>query len=228
MVVILYFDKNYARWAPLLIRSFNIHEPKCKFCLYTYNLSKSKINKLMSFESVNYIKNETMKFDRTKASRWLYQLVCRKGEFILDTMDRFKNSNLFVSMDVDMILVNNLTNLKNAMISNDLGFVRVGKNKILSGFIAINNTSAAKDFIGEYNKRAMTGFLEHKNDQPVLAKIYEERKDKINCLLLDRTYLDHTSDYNAYIWSAHKTSFGSKDSRYKTYVKEIKKMSRNK
>ena len=224
MIVMLYFDSGYYYWASVLIGSFAVHEPEAKFTLYTFNLSKQQIDELNSFSSVLYVENMVMKFDPKIATKWLYQLVCRKGKFLLDTMNRFENEKLFISMDVDMMLVQELGVLKKKMKNYDVGFVWVNINKIMSGFIAVSNTDNAKKYLEEYYKRAMIGKLKHENDQPTLAKIYEEKKNDMSFLLLSRKYLDSSAGKDAYVWSAHKSVFGPKKERHKKYLKKLKYM----
>jgi hypothetical protein len=223
MITILYFDEKYFRWAPLLIESFRIHEPEGKFALNTFNLPDQQLDELKSFESIVFVKNEEVFFDPLKATSRLYQLVCRKGGFILETMDRY-DDELFISMDTDMLLIRELDELKTEMKNSDIGFVHVHSRKVLSGFIAISRTKAARDYIEEYHKRATKGKLCHENDQPILAQIHEKYKNKMKFLHLSRRYLDHLSHDNAFIWSAHKSNFGSKDERYKTYFDKLREM----
>lgn len=220
----LYFDKGYAHWAPLLMESFNIHEPECKFTLYTYNLSEEEVIKFEASRNVLFVKNRFMKFDKKIASRWLYQLVCRKGGFLLDTMDRYPGEDLYISMDLDMMLIRPLSELKAQMKAHDIGFVWVKDDKVASGFIAVSDTKDARRYIKEFYNRATDGFMEHKKDQPMLAKIYNESKNNMRFLLLTRQYIDHTSTPNAFIWSAHKTKFGNKKVRYKRYTDVLNKM----
>lgn len=222
MIVMLYFDKGYTHWAPLLMESFSIHEPECKFTLYTFNLSKNEVVEFEAYKNVLFVKNRFMGFDPKIASRWLYQLVCRKGGFLLDTMDRFPGEDLYVSMDIDMMLVRPLDELKEQMKTHDVGFVWVKNDKVASGFIAASDTEDARRYIKEFHNRATYGFMEHKNDQPTLAKLYDENKGKMNFLLLTRQYIDHHSSSNAYVWSAHKTAFGNKKVRYKKYKEFLK------
>lgn len=222
MIIMLYFDKGYAHWAPLLMESFSIHEPDCKFTLYTYNLSKEEVAKFEDSKNVLFVKNRFMEFDPKVASRWLYQLVCKKGGFLLDTMDRFPGEDLYVSMDIDMMLVHPLDELKEQMKNHDIGFVWVKDDKVASGFIVASDTRNARRYIKEFHNRATDGFMEHKNDQPTLAKLYNENKDKMNFLLLTRQYIDHFSRDDAFVWSAHKTAFGNKKVKYKKYREFLK------
>ncbi len=230
MIVELHFDTKYFRWVPLLLRSFKLREPDVKFALYTFNLSDDQIIELEKFKNIAFWDKKVEKYDTSIASGWLYQIVCRKGAFILDVMGRFKSENLFISMDVDMVLLRNLNELKKSMADNDVGFFRVGKGKIASGFIAIANTENAKKFMQEYYDIATEGVMCHKKDQPVLAFLYEKYKDKMKFLLLDRRYIDHSigkSISDPYILSAHKTITGTKEIKYGIYKKIVENMENN-
>ena len=217
MKFILYFDEKYYKWAPLLIKSIAKYEKEAGVVIFSFNLTESHIKELTSYSNVIEVTNKKLSFDSNIASHWLYQLVCEKGKFILDTMEKYDNDELFINMDVDMILVNNLEELKSDMKNQDVGFVHVSDAKIMSGFLAANNTKNSRIYFSEFYKRATTGKRCHEKDQPVLAKIYNEMKDKMKFVLLDRRYLDHTSNKDAIIWSAHKTDYGIKNERYELY-----------
>lgn len=217
MVLILYFDSGYFKWAPLIIESYNKYEPNIKIAIYGINLTHDQIKTLDSFDNINLIiTQQDVKFDPTIASRWLYQIVCNKGKYILNAMNHF-GDDLFIISDVDMILRKPLTELKHQMKNYDIGFIHVNPNKVMSGFIAIRDTPESRSFINEYHTRATNGFMDHSKDQPVLAKLVQERKSSMKFLDLDRKYLDQTSNNKSFIWSAHKSAHGSKDDRYLKY-----------
>jgi len=230
MIVILYFDKNYIWWVPILVESFNLYEAKVKFVFYTFNLSNKQINKMKELKNVIFVKNEGMEYDPLEATSWLYQLVCRKGKFIIDAMNRYR-SDLFINMDVDMLLLRNLNDLKDSMRDNDIGFVRISEKKIMSGFIAIRNSNNSRKFIEEYYQKAMTGKLKRENDQPVLASLYEKYKDKMKFVLLTRQYLDPTYGWeinDPYILSAHKSYMGTPPEKYAIYKEILERMKKGK
>lgn len=235
MIINLYFDNKYFYWADPLIRSIGIHEPYTKIHFHTYNLSNDQVKELESYSSTAYVDNEDMKFDPKISDAYYknlnrndplrFQITCRKGEFLLKSMDRFLEEDLFVVMDVDMLVMQPLNALREQMRSHDVGIIRVGPGKIMGTFFVARSTDAGKHFLRSFNKQVMDGRLYLCKDQKTLAKVYEETHEyKVKFMQLDRRYLDHSSEKKSYIWSAHKSKFGSKEQRYKKYLKVVKLM----
>jgi hypothetical protein len=70
----------------------------------------------------------------------------------------------------------------------------------------------------------MTDRLYLCKDQKTLDKVYTETNKDIKFLLLDRRYLDHKSNKNSYIWSAHKSKYGKKAERFNKYSEVLERM----
>lgn len=228
MVIVLNFDQKYYKWVPLLLDSYLIHEPEAKIALYTINLDKKQIRTLDEYSNVHLIQNKKMEFNPKIASSWLFQIVCNKCKCILHAIDHFKNEDFFINSDVDLLLIKPFKKLKKQIIDKDLGLVYISKQKILSGFIVINNTNKAIQFIKEYDRESSNSFLEKKKDQPVLAKLYNKNKNKNKFLFLGREYLDHFSKNESIMWSAHKTNHGRKGERFTKYKLKLKEMQNGK
>jgi hypothetical protein len=230
----LYFDNKYCYWAKPLAESIAIHEPETKIYFHTFNLSDNQIDEIKSFPNTAYIDNKKMKFDIKIADAYnkhlnrndplRFQITCRKGEFMLASMKKFPDEDLFIIMDVDMLMIRPLNDLKIQMKNHDVGIVRVGPGKIMGTFFAARSTKRGKQFLSIFNKQVMTDRLYLCKDQKTLDKVYTETNKNIKFLLLDRRYLDHSSNKDSYIWSAHKSAFGSKVERFKKYIEVLERM----
>ncbi len=234
MIINLYFDNKYFYWANTLVRSIKVHEPSTKIHFHTYNLSDEQVKELESYSNTAYVDNAKLKFDPEIADAYnnhlnkddplRFQITCRKGEFLLKSMKRFPDEDLFIVMDVDMVVIRCLDDLRNQMKGNDVGVIRSGKRKIAGGFIIVRPTEKGKYFLTLFDKLVMQDRLYLCKDQKTLAKVYEKSHKKIKFLQLGRGYLDHSSGEEAYIWSAHKSKFGTKIERYKKYLEYVEKM----
>ena len=230
MVFVLYFDNYYFHWAKPLTESIKIHEPKSKIQIYSYNLKEEQIEDLRLYSNVTEVINKSMKYDphisETYNGRKIirFMMTCRKGEHLLRAMEKYPDEKLFVVMDVDMLLVRPLNDLKKQMRNKDIGLMRVGPGKVMGTFLAAKSTRNGKHFLSDFNKAVMDGILYLCKDQKTLSTIYEGMKNKINFLLLTRQYIDHASTDDSYIWSAHKSKYGSKKERFKVYEDKLKLM----
>lgn len=227
----LYFDDKYCYWAKPLAESIAIHEPETKIYFHTFNLSDKQIDEIKSFPNTAHIDNKKMKFDikisdayKNRYNPLRFQITCRKGEFMLAAMKRFPDEDLFIIMDVDMLMIKPLRDLKTQMKNYDVGIMRVGHGKIMGTFFCARSTAGGKLYLKIFNEQAMDGRLYLCKDQKTLDKVYVETNDKIKFLLLDRRYLDHLSNKDSYIWSAHKSKFGTKTERFKKYLEVLKRM----
>lgn len=235
MIINLYFDNKYFHWADPVVRSIKVHEPDTRIHFHTYNLSNGQVRKLESYSNNVHVDNTDMKFDPKISEPYFrggvviedplrFQITCRKGEFLLKSMDKFPEEDLFVVMDVDMLVIQSLNALRKQMKDHDIGVMRVGNEKIAGGFIVARPTEKGKYFLSTFDKLVMKDRLYLCKDQKTLAKVYNETNTEVKFLLLDRRYLDHSSGEEAYIWSAHKSKFGTKIERYKKYLEYVEKM----
>ena len=235
MVFNLYFDDKYFHWAFPLIKSIRIYEPTAKIFIHAYNLStkqKSKIENLKvdAFECEYMLFNPKVsdayhwKNPSTDQIQLRFQITCRKGEFLLKSMKKFPKESLHIIMDVDMILIRPLKNLKKQMKNHDIGMIKVDDSKIMGTFLVARSTNEGKHYLTNFNKQAMDGKLYLCKDQKTLAKVYLETKNTVKFLYLSRQYLDPTSTKEAYIWSAHKSKYGTKEERYEKYKNYMKNL----
>jgi len=235
MVIVLFFDDKYFHFAKPLFKSISIHEPESHIYAHTFNLTDSQIKELGTYPNISMSVNEGLSFDPEIADEYhkglnkgkplRFQLTCRRGEYLLDAMKEFPEEDLFVISDVDTLMINPLSELKSQMKGNDIGVVRVSETKICSGFFAASRTENAKLYLKRFYDTAMDGRLFLCKDQKTMAKIHEELKEKIKFLYIDRRYLDHTCKEDSYMWSGHKTPFGTKEQKYQKYLRKLKTMS---
>jgi hypothetical protein len=54
--------------------------------------------------------------------------------------------------------------------------------------------------------------------------VYEDLKNDINFLFIDRRYLDHNLNDNSFMWSGHKSKYGDKKQRYQKNLEKLEKM----
>ena len=225
-MILLYFDDKYAYWAPILLESILLHEPNMKVFIQGYNLKPYQVKKIKTFSNVVFFKNDKLYFDKSIMDETHYRVICWKANQFLEAFEKFPDEELYIIMDVDMILIQPLTELKEQMNNYDLGAVWVNKGKIMGGFNAIKRTPIMVEFLESWSKKMTTGRYTYNKDQPSMAKTFNEFLGKIEFLLLTRQYLDHLEREDSYVWSAHKVkNFGTKESRfkkYKNYTRTIK------
>ena len=234
MVIVLFFDKKYFHFVKPLATSISIHEPKSKIYAHTFNLSDEQIEELNTYPNITAVEYNKIQFDPKKADTYYgelngtdplrFQLTCRKGEYMLKAMSKFPEEDLFIVMDVDMLLRCPLNDLRKRMKDCDIGIVKRSETKIAGGFCAASSTEGAKHFLTMFDKLVMKDRLYLCKDQKTLSRVYNETNTKIKFLLLDGRYLDYGSSEKSYIWSAHKSKFGSKEEKYEKYLKVVKQM----
>jgi len=113
-MILLYFDNKYAYWAPVILESILLHEPDMKVFIQGYNLTEEQEQEIKCFENVVLLKNDRLRLN-DKMHRIEYRVICWKANQFLEAFDRFPEEDLFIVMDVDMILAQPLTELKEQM-----------------------------------------------------------------------------------------------------------------
>jgi len=234
MVIVLFFDDKYFHFVQPLISSINLHEPDAKIYVHAFNLSHKQIKQIKNCTNVFFVINENIKFDPKIADEFhsglnkgkplRFQLTCQRGRYLLDAMKALPNEDLFVITDTDTLMVNPLTELKEQMKNHDIGIVRVSESKICSGFFAARRTKKAKNYLKIFYRTAMNGRLFFTKDQQSLAKVYENTKNRMKFLMIDRRYLDNTRNDNSFMWSGHKSRSGTKKFKYQEYKKKLRRM----
>lgn len=237
MVIVLFFDNKYFHFVEPLVKSISIKEPDTKIYAHTFNLSQNQTKEIESYPNVSFVE-EQIKFDYSIADKYdiglnkgkplRFQLTCRRGKYVLDAMKHFSNQKLFVIMDVDTLVIQPLDELKRKMKNHDVGVVWVGKDKIASGFFAVKNTERGIHYLKQFYNVAMNGRLFLCKDQKSMAKVYEDVKNKTNFLLIDRRYLDYACSEDAFVWSGHKSQYGTKDEKCKLYINVVNKLNNKK
>ncbi len=239
MIINLYFDNKYFHWADPVVRSINLNEPGTKIHFHTFNLSDKQVKELESYSNMAHVENRVMLFDPEVSEPYSkcgvgiedllrFQITCRKGEFLLKSMDRFPDESMFIVMDVDMLLVHSLNDLRNQMKGHDIGIIRSGNEKICGGFITAMSTEKGKHFLTMFDKLVMKDRLYLCKDQKTLSRVYNETNTIVKFCLLSRRYLDHRFSKESYIWSAHKSKFGTKKETYQRYIKALDQMKEKK
>lgn len=225
-MILLYFDNKYAYWAPVILKSILLHEPNMKVFIQGYNLTEEQEKEIKCFKNVILLKNDELIFNNTM-KKIEYRVICWKANQFLEAFKRFPDEDLFIIMDVDMILVKPLTKLKEQMKNYDLGAVWVHRKKIMGGFNAIKRTPIMVEFLESWSKKMTTGIYTYNKDQPAMAKTFNKFIGKFDFLLLTRQYLDHLEKEDSYVWSAHKSQkLDSKHIRVEKYSNYTKKQKR--
>jgi hypothetical protein len=222
MIVILYFDNGYYKWSGPFLKSLQTHEPKAKVVIFGFNLTEKQETRLENVENVIEVINQELKWDEKKSYLWKFQLTCQKGHFVLETMKKYPGEDLYVIMDIDMLMVNPLDEMKESMRKYDVGLITIGETKVAGGFLVFKER--ATNFVTDFHRQTYTGKLYQSKDQKTLAKLYKRYENQLEFLNLSRKYIDHTFKLNSFIWSAHKQNFGVKDTRLKLFSYVSKSM----
>ncbi len=222
---VLYFDSKYYHWAPELIKSIRIHEPKEKILVFGTNLE---------FEQVEYLKSkvehiELMTMTPPKGEELAWHVIEHKAYYLLRSLLLWPNDSLCVMMDIDMLLLKPLTEVKRVVLKHnfDMACIRANPDKICGGFYVFNTYSIpVRVMLREWNKYLLDGNYFFDKDQASLAQLVGkyEFEHGLNVLSLSRAYLDHKSRPESVIWSAHKSEFGEKHQRFEVYQRVAREM----
>jgi len=234
MVIVFFFDNKYFHFIEPLTKSISLQEPDAKIYCHAFNLTKEQKDALYNYPCVDTVIHEKIEFDPNVADNYnkglnrgqplRFQLTCRRGGYLLDAMKLYDEEEFFITADVDTLMIKPLTELKEQMKNYDVGFVYVSETKVASGFIAARSTDNAKRYLKTWYDTAMDGRLFLCKDQKTMASTYENMKEEVNFLMLDRRYLDHACSDDSVMWSGHKSAFGTKDEKYQKYLDKLKKM----
>lgn len=236
MIAIVYFDGSYFAWADIYLRSLKIVEPDVKVLIYAYNMSKGRIRKLRTFPNVLDIIPKQLSRDKDKSEGWRYQLTCNKGGLIGETLKKYPDEDLYMITDIDLLFRKNLELPKTMMNFYDIGFVmtQLRSNdpdkrllKGMGGMIFTKNSELTREFWRQYHKLVMKGTLFKNKDQRTLAMMFEKFSSETNCkfYMIDYGhYLNASNWEHAYVWSPHKSRFGTKEERMEFFRKELKKL----
>ena len=164
-MILLYFDNKYAYWAPVILESILLYEPDMKVFIQGYNLTEEQEQEIKCFKNVVLLKNDRLIFNDRTMQKIEYRVICWKANQFLEAFDRFPDEDLFILMDVDMILVKPFTELKKQMKNYDLGAVWVHNTKIMGGFNVIRRNPIMVKFLEKWSKRMTTGIYTYNKDQ---------------------------------------------------------------
>ena len=159
-------------------------------------------------------------------------LIGKKAWYLKKSFKVFPKEDLYILLDVDMLLLKPLTNFKKQMKKYDMAgvFGEVKEEvKISGGFLAFRPTEVIRRLIEEWDKFLSSGSYYWNKDQPSLAKLYLKHMESIRFLNVPREmYLNTSLDENSVVWSAHKSRYGSKEGRYKVYLARLQRMRKEK
>lgn len=221
MTFTIYFNKDYIDWAKLLIKSINIIEPEAKIIAHCFNIEFNDTKRLVDFNNTFVIEYDIKDIKHVDIS---WQIIENKAKCFLKSISFFPD-DLHIMIDTDMMLINPLDELKKLMVNNDMGGIRINSEKIAGGFLAVNPTNNSLKLLKEWNRYLLDGIYFFNKDQPSLA-IYCKKhiKQGLKWLDVDRQYLDCLEKNDSFIWSAHKSEYGSKKNRFKKYKKKLDDM----
>lgn len=214
---VLYFDSAYFRWAPILLKSILLREPQERVYIFGINLEQWQVSCLLQSSNVVHVEEVRIEQPEEVMS---FHIIERKAQFLLQVFALFPGESVFM-MDVDMLLNRPLAHLKSLLPQYDWAAVRPLETKIAGGFYALRPTELCKSLLQEWDEFLMDGEFYFNKDQPSLARLIAAYSGRLRFLTLPRSYLDHLSQVDSYVWSAHKTEFGSKDERFQYYARKI-------
>ena len=221
---VLYFDSKYYKWAPNLIKSIRLHEPEEKIMTFSVNLEFEQIEYLNSRVELNKL----MLMNPPKGEELAWHVIEHKAHYLLWGI---RQDSLCIMMDVDMLLLRPLTEVKKAMLDHrfDMACVRANPEKICGGFYVFNRNELVHKMLKEWNDYLLNGDYFFDKDQASLAQLVRryEFNHGLKVLSLSRSYLDHKERPDSIIWSAHKTEFGEKHQRFELYDRVAKEMAAN-
>lgn len=229
MLIVLHFDMPYIKWAKIFIKSIEKIEPEAKIYISAINFNNKSLryfNKLKNVIKVKRININIINSENHKGKRgkWMTQIISIRSAIFLEVIKKYPNEDLYITTDVDMLMVNNLKNLRQNMKNSDVG-IYIKKDKVMAGFVCIKNIESGIKFVKLWDKVCDGRYIET-IDQIGLHKSYIELKDKIKIYNIGIQYLDPFCDENSFLWSAHKSSTGPKDLKFdifNTFIRSIKK-----
>jgi len=231
MLIVLHFDMPYIKWAKIFIKSIEIMETEAKIYISAINFNSKSLryfNKLKNVIEIKQTKLDVLDSKNYvgKRGKWMAQIISMRSTVFLEAIKKYPNENLYITTDVDMLMIKNLKKLIQNMKNNDIG-IYINNNKIMAGFICIKNTKNAIKFIKIWNKLCNGKYIET-IDQIGLHKSYMKLKDKIKIYNIGIQYIDPFCDVNSFLWSAHKNTTGSKDLKFSIFQSFIKSIEKNK
>jgi hypothetical protein len=172
------------------------------------------------------VRREKVITDKSKGGGWMAQIISMRASMFLDAINKYPEEDIYITCDVDMLLLKTLHNLRIDMIDHDLGlcvfpeYTRDGRNlnrdKIMATFICARKTKAAIKYLKRWKKLSDGNFV-RTIDQIALVKAYGEMKEGLNIYTIPKTYLDDSFKLKSYLWSAHKSRRGGKDMKFKLF-----------
>lgn len=227
IMFVLYFDEKYFEWAPVLIESIIISEPEEKICVYGIELAGSQVEKLLSYSCVSCVSSTLQEtaftYRKKHADRQAARIIQRIASFFLESFYRFPEEKLYMILDVDSLVVNPLTEIKQEMLDYDIG-ISLGGEQVRTGFVLVNPTGTSRKLVEDWNNLLMEGPCHWSKGQITLFQLYQERKNEVRFLEFNGSYRDPLSKNESHIWSAYKTRFGSKIERFELYKKKLEKL----
>jgi len=225
MTFTIYFNKDYMEWANVLIKSINIIEPTAIIAAHYINIKFEESKKLIEYSNTFVIEHDIKDIINVQMA---WQIIENKAKYLMETIKLFPD-DLHIMIDTDMMLINPIDVLKSQMKDFDMAGIRINKNKIAGGFLAVRPTAMSMNLLRKWSKYLLDDQVYYFNkDQPSLARYCELYIAKgLKWLDVSRQYLDHLEKDDSMIWSAHKTEYGIKKERIKKYKKKLEEMYEN-
>lgn len=226
-VFTIYFDKEYYRWAPLLIQSLAVHDPEAIVHAHGVNLDVAQVEELRGFMNVGVVDTYEIADEKEISHEFSFQMIERKAHFFRQTFDRYPDADFYILMDVDTLVVNPLKKLDKFISKFDMAGVMTNPEKIMGGFLVAKNVPVVKEYWRELDEFLMDGGgFYYNKDQPAIFRLYRKYKNRIRFLPLGLEYLNIWSEESpyTYIWSAHKLEYGDKNERYSLYREKLGRM----
>jgi len=205
-LMITYCDEKYLKWYPVWLKSIKIFEPEADTILHLIN-HKMKKNRTIIHHTISILNPDV--------------IICHKIKFFIETIEKY-DADIYILTDIDMMLNKPLVEFDNDENWDIAGFL-IRENKVAGGILGARKTEKALIFLNEYNNYLIKPPYFFNKDQPSLAMFYNKYNGNlIKWKQLSRKYIDHTCSDDAFFWSAHKSSFGSKEQRLEKFIKRLK------
>jgi hypothetical protein len=220
------------KWARIFIKTVEIFEPESKVYIHGINLHKKNTYELRNFKNIIEINNKKIKLhpslegQRAKGGGWMAQIISMRAGMFLEAMEKYPDEDIYITCDVDMVLLKELNDLRKSMKNKDLGLcVFLAKNKprvenytdkVMATFVCAKRTDAAIKYFKRCDDLSSERYI-RTIDQIALVNAYKEMKDDLKIHVLTRSYLDPFFLIDSYLWSAHKSMMGSKRDKLKLY-----------
>jgi hypothetical protein len=159
--LVVQFDNVYYSWGELLLISLSVNAKDIHIALYTVNLSKQQIQNLYNIHNNVEIINSVVPLKKGRMRR--YFMANRKSKIFSKAIKTF-NSDIYIMLDTDMILVKPIQELLLGIGDKNLGIVyrdtMQGRHvKINSSVVIVKNNPMSTNVIHNWKTIMQRSFM---------------------------------------------------------------------